>query len=229
MTIAEIIERAHQRTGRKNEGKDLDLTSVVIGCLQDICMEMRWPWRKKWATFTSASGTASYDLTDTAIVTDAVGDLEELITIVRVNSATDMFELEPTTKASEMILAKHSTTTGEPGNYFLEPGTEGTVHLVDIPNAARTYRFLYWAIPNPGLESSDGSILLLPTKYHHVLLQAVIAEFWAMMPGEGIAGPNAAAAYALYLRKLENIKAKNRFSTGEVREFKDKSKAVSSS
>lgn len=228
MTKNQIIELSHQQTGRKNEGKDLNLTSVVDNCVADICMEKRWPWRRKWLTFSLVAGTATYDLTDTTVVSDAVGDIEEVISVIRENSATDIYELEPVIDPSMMTAMKYSTDTGDPTNYFLEPGTEGTIHVYPTPSSARTMRVPYWAIPNPGLENSSDTILLMPSKYHFILLQYVIAIFWAMIPGEGYTGSNAAAAFALYERRLEKMKAKGQFSTSEQREFKTRGSAVRS-
>lgn len=228
MTKSQIIELAHQRTGRKNEGKDFKLESVVDECLADLLMEMRWHWRRKWLTFTTVAAVATYDLTDTTIVTDAVGDIEEVITVIRKNSPTDIFELDPVTDPAQMTVIKYTTDAGDPTRYFLEPGTEATLHLDPIPNSVRTIRVPYWAIANPELDVSSDTIILLPTKYHFILLQYVIAVFWSMLPGEGVAGPNASAAFSLYQSRLDKLKSKHNFSTGEKREFKSRERAVSS-
>lgn len=225
MTITEIIERAHQRTGRKNEGKGIDERGIVIDCLQDLCEEKRWPFRRKWASFSTVVGTSEYDLTDTTIAADVADDIEEIICITQYDTNLD---LDPIISATEMATVRRMTTRGTPSKYFLKPGTEGTVRLVNIPDAARTYDVVYWAIPNPGLDDTSDTIPLLPSKYHRVLLQYVTAMFWSLLPGEGIAGPNAAAAFQMYLRQLELMKSKGQFSTAEKREFKSKDRAVSS-
>lgn len=225
MTITEILERAHQRTGRKLESKGIDERGIVIGCLQDLCEEKRWPWRRKWASFASVVGTSEYDLTDTAIAADVANDIEEIICITQYDTNQD---LDPITSAKEMATARRLTTRGAPDSYFLKPGTEGTVRLVNIPDAARTYDVVYWAIPNPDSDDSDNEIPLLPSKYHRVLLQYVTAMFWSLLPGEGIAGPNASQAYQMYRMQLELMKSKGRFSTAEQRHFKSNEDAVRS-
>jgi hypothetical protein len=222
LTITELIERAHQRTGRKNEGKEIDLRGMVISALQDLCRENRWPFRRMRGTFTSVAGTKTYDLTSATY--GDMDDLEEVIAVYYVNGTT-VYKVGPSAQSDDMVSDLIATDSGDPSRYTLEPGTEGTIRF-DKCSSVRTFYVYYWAIPNPSIEDTDDTIALLPSKYHYVLLQYVTAMFWALLPGEGISGPNATAAYNLYLRQLDLMKRKSAFSTQETRSFKSTEAAV---
>lgn len=225
MTITEIIERAHQATGYKLAGRDgFDYRGIVIGCLQNLCREYRWHWRRKRATFASVAGTETYDLTSSSY--GDADDLEEMIAVYFV-VGTEVKEVNPTFKTDDMVTDLISTSSGDPGRYHLEPGTAATLRFDKCSNA-RTFYYFYWAIPNPASEDSSDTIPLLPSMYHYVLLQYVIAVFWSMLAGEGVQGPNAQASYNLYRLQVELMKSKGMFSTQDFRVFKSKEAAVRS-
>jgi hypothetical protein len=224
LTITETIENCHDATGRKLEGKEIDERGIVIACLQFLCREYRWPWRRKRGTFTSVAGTKTYDLSSSTYG-DAV-DLEELIAMYYIVGA-EVKEAKTSTATDDMVCDLISTASGDPGRFTQEPGTDATVRFDKCSNA-RTFYFYYWAIPNPGIDSTSDTIPLLPSMYHYVLQQFVTAVFWSLLPGEGVSGPNASAAFQMYRLQVELMKSKGTFSTQDIKFFKSKEKAVSS-
>jgi hypothetical protein len=217
LTIDEIIERTHQRTQRLAENSGLDMRALYLDCLQELCAENRWPWRRKWTSFTTTSGTATYDLSDSAGAN--AGDLEEIESVKLINSATDTPDITVVTDPDTMISIQESTDTGDPASYFLEPGSSQTIHLYPTPDGTKTIRITYWAIPNPAADNTDTSIPLLPAIDHRVLLKRMCAEVWSLLPGEGIESPNYVKVMQQYEKGLELMLAKYNFSTRAQRRW----------
>lgn len=225
MTRDEAVDRTHQRTRRLAENAGIDMQIIYADNLQDLCLAYRFPWRKKWHTFSSIVGTGQYDLTTS---TNGTGtDVEELIRIIRVDSATSQTELDYISDPTTEMFQQHSTTTGDPAGYFVVPGTISTIQLVDTPNAVKTYRYLYWAVPAPAADDSVEAIPLLPSIYHHVLVSLMVMDVWESLPGEGIESPNYQKAAAKAQRQIQGMMDRH-LSVQEKREFITKVEAIRS-
>ena len=226
MTQAEIIEAAHTRTGRRAEEiAGLDFSLMLLTVIQEFCGEHRWYWRKKRFSFSSVAGTATYDLTDTSGAN--VQDLDELISLWRIDSTTARGLLDPLTDEECQIAAIDDTTTGDPSHYFWEHGTDTTVRLTVIPNAAKTYRGLYFATPSAS-DSGSGAVPLVPARLHYLLIKRMEMAIWAVMPEEGQGGTNYQRATAEYQYGLANAIKRDRFSTKEGRQWVVSGEAVRS-
>jgi hypothetical protein len=219
-----LFQRVHNKTRRLADGV-LEMEGIYVECLQELCMEMRWPWRRKRLAFSTVAGTSTYNLHSTSVVSGITEEIEEIIRLIYVNG-TDAFKVEVITDPETMEAAQAATATGEPTGYFLEPGTDATVHLDPIPAAVYTMKVLYWAIPNPA--DSTTTIPLLPSKYHGVLQARMEAEVWSSLPGEGVESPNYVKAVQKYQHRLENMMAKSKFSVEESRDWLVHDEAVQS-
>jgi hypothetical protein len=217
MTQAEAIEAAHANTGRRAENIGIDANFHLLAAIQEICGRARWPWRKKSLSFSSTAGTATYDLTSASVAD--IDDFSELISIYRFDTTTSFQGLDILDTDEKILAAIGDTgTTDDPSAYCNEPGgAECTIRLSPIPNATKTYRGLYWAIPSV-LDSGSGTIPLIPARWHFVLVKHLEKRFLSALPdGQGT------AEAALRAQEAENgvqlMLLQTKFSTRDRREF----------
>lgn len=152
--------------------------------IQKIINKKRYWWRKKSFTFNSVAGTATYNLGKAGTGhLDKADDLAQLINLYRVESSGGVSKIYPQNNEDEIQKALAETDTGEPSWYLIEPGTTKTLRLVLTPNAARTYRGLYWAGYNPSPSETGDTIPLIPETHHYVCLEALLRRVFLHLFG----------------------------------------------
>jgi hypothetical protein len=216
MDKATLFEEVHVDTRRLGEGV-VNMERIYVNALQRVCAAARFEWRKKWVTFSTVAGTATYNLHSTSVVSGATEEVDEIIGLYRIDSATEQPKLIPVFDPDEMVAIQHSTDSGEPTKWLLEPGTDATVHLWKKPNSVQTIRVLIWAIPNPSEDTL--TIPLLPSRYHRVLQKVMEADVWRKLPGEGVESPNYVKAARDAEYDLAQMVEKVNFSTQKERTF----------
>jgi hypothetical protein len=224
MNQEEIIALAHKNTGQRAANIGIDASAMLLAAVQEFCGEHRWYWRKKRFSFSTVASTATYDLTDSAIAD--ITDLDELISLWRIDSSSSKASIEPITDEEDQIAALDDTTTGDPTGYFWEDGTDMTLRLVPIPSAVKTVRGRYWAIPST-IDSSEGTVPLVPGRLHNVLVKRLESMFLAALP-EGQGTEESVTRLQEYQYLVASAKSRDRLSPKEKRKWVSTDYAVRS-
>lgn len=226
----QIIEMANRRTERR--GSPLDLPGEYLTALQEVCMEKRWWWRRRIATFSLVAGQAKYNLLDTATLNMA--DFQQVArngfkiytTSVTPGSGNPVASWNcpyscPTpifnADQQETVLALQSQfPAGLPCGYFiLGDGTLITDRLSDQNYSAS---IAYWAVPAYTDDDEDESVPLLPPAMHGLLIKRLELHIERYSLGEG------SEKYETVANEYEELKEKSllymNFAEGEFREVR---------
>lgn len=233
MTLDEIKELASGNTERKGEGQ-LNLDLLVAKSIQKVCGKKRFWWRKRTLTFTTTASTATYDLTSSSLATtpsNAGYDVEEIISVDYIRGAQDVVHLEPIFDEESQIAVLAAGETGEPGSYFNDIGSPGTLRFDKIPAGTYTIRVTFWAMPNigstyGGVEQTSGAVPLVPAGFHYVIVDRV--EYDILRRLYGPTDPKVVSAKLEYEESLEDLMAKNSFDVHKTVSFASKETAVRS-
>ena len=182
MTKQDIIDAVVAMT--EGRAKRLDLSKLINFEIQRICNRKRYWWRKKTFSFSSVVGTATYDLSDSAVATDA-NDFTEMVQLTRVDAANATPEVPYESDPLQQQAALATTETGDPSRWFLEPGTSQTIRLSPSPNAVKTYRGIYWATPAVFTDDPMVVVPLIPLGYHYVVTAALTRRVFFYLFGQG--------------------------------------------
>jgi hypothetical protein len=195
-----------------------DLPAIRLAALQELCMENRWWFRRKYDSFTTVAGTQTYDLPETA--GGDMDDVDEIKSLWWRESATDITEIDFVDDDASLVSAINNSTNDRPSLWMHEPdGAELTIRLSPPPESAKTVYVVYWAIPNISADDSSTTIPLLPARYHWILQKRMEMTVWELAPGEGVESPHFMKAAAIYKNGLEMLKKRNNLSVQKVRHF----------
>lgn len=220
-TIDQIVEAANKQTERRAEGQ-LDLRLEFFQALQELIHECRFWWAKKTTTFNTVIGTATYDLSSGSVAN--AQDVEEIIGVWRIDSATENVELTPILEPADQVAAIEATASADVGSYMVEPGAWQTLRLGAPANAVKKLRVLYWAGVNPDYDASDSAVPLVPGPLHWGLVIAVKRRILEFLYGQN--DPRYLVAEAQYRNFVQKAAHKPRFTTNAQREFRSGESAV---
>lgn len=227
----QIIEMANRRTERR--GAPLDMGGEYLSALQEVCMERRWWWRRRIATFSLVAGQSKYNLLDSATLN--MGDFQQV--------AKNGFKLftpsatlgsgspvapwncpftcpEPIFDADrqESVLALQSQfPAGLPCGYFML-GAEGMLVTDRIPDQNYPASLAYWAVPAYTDDDEDETVPLLPPSLHGLLIKRLELHIERYSLGEGSEKYEAVAEEYGELR--EKALLYTNFAEGEFREVR---------
>lgn len=229
-------EQVKQAANRRCEqrGDSLDLDAELFVALQELCLESRWWWRRRVATFTLVAGQPQYDLTSATGFNAA--DLQQVA-----KNGLKLFSPgtpptqpppnpwqnnpwigpEPVFDADEqdsIIVLQSSYPPTTPCRYFLKPGASTILWFDPIPDAAYPAALAYWAIPNYTADNAPQTIPLLPPWMQPTLIKKLEAQILAFL-GEEFA-EKYAAAMKEYGVGVERAKLYRQFADGFVNEFR---------
>lgn len=173
MTRQRVIDLANSRTGQVAEKKRLDLDALFLEVLQEFCQEHRWFWRKRSIGFYTTPDVATYDLTDPS--KDAI-DCATIISVKYFINASEYVKLDPIFGQDRQDAALESSVRGEPAAYFLEPGYQGKMRILNTPDGAYRIRVSFWSLPNTTSDQQPDNIPLVPGFHHHILVKGMVAK-----------------------------------------------------
>lgn len=221
MTRTEIVELANQLTERKGE-KVLNTQSLYRIVTQDICKRQRFWWRRKYFSFPTVSGTQTYDLT--AVTTTPANAMQEILldeitkfTLIITASPYQVAELVPVYDPETLVDMVNNTTLTSPtqgntqapgGRYTMDPSGINVVRL-DPPDNAYTAYVVGWAMPNPGTDSSNDTVPLIPSWGHNTIVAGLTAKIFRFAYGS----KNAKTLDALeeYEQGIQDLAARRQF------------------
>jgi hypothetical protein len=196
-TRRSMIEFVHRRT--KKIGADLDMDGELLTALQELCGEQKWYWRRKSVSFQTEAGNPTYNVAD--IIEVDGPSIEQLIHVkIKDPSTGKLCQLSPIYDFDAQEDALECTQTGQPGQYFIQPGTSTTIRLVNIPDAIYTIRPSFWAIPVALPEQLGNDIPLLPGHMHWILALLLERNIYRLrLGGEA---PEMVTANGLYVAAI---------------------------
>lgn len=231
-TRTQIIEMANRRTERR--GASLDLNGEYLTALQEVCLERRWWWRRRIATFSLIANQSKYNLTDTTTLN--MVDFQQV--------AKNGFKIYPPTAnpgptpvpawntrykcpepvfdvdEQESILAlQDQYPPCQPHRYFLE-GATGQLVVDPIPDQPYPASIGYWAIPAYTVSNEDETIRLVPPSLHGLLIKRLEVHIERYAISEE--SEKYEAVTKEYGELLEKALLYMQFAEGEFREVRNR-------
>jgi len=214
MTKSQIIKLVQARTENSLVGV-VDFDDLLNDVIQELCAEFRFWWLKKRLSFSTAAGTATYDLS--SIVTSPAGAgpyVDEITGVVLIDSSGNPCKLVAIFDDLSIASAVTDATTGQPGSYTIETNDLSlfqTLRLMKIPNGIYTVHVFFWAMPNPDADAdSSDEITVIPATKHHILKTGLEKEILRIKYGEQ--DPKYVTALNEYNKKVEAAKVRPSFS-----------------
>lgn len=226
MQKSQIIEAADALSERKVDQAVLSLDTELNLGIQELLQENRFWWSKKRVTFATVSGTASYDLTSTSIVSGAIGDISEIINVLLVDSSGNVSELVPIFETADQEAAIQETTPAEPSSWFIDPSTYGTIRFQAPADGVYSIYVWYWAghdfVPSAG--GTSDTVPVVPPWLHYGLVTMLKMRIFDFLYGQK--DPRYLTAVQQYGRFLKQANRKPSFSTQRVRGHGENIEAV---
>lgn len=209
MSIDEIVAVAHAEAENRVDETKLDLRLQLHLAIQELLHENRFWWAERTGRFTTSAGVATYDLSASGL--SNTNDVEEILTVYNVNSATTPKELDPLLTRTDQIAALEAVTAAEPSSWMMDLGNWPTLRLGAPANGAFPLRFIYHAglnIPN----AVDGSVAppYVPAPLQYGLIIALKRRIFSFLYGQN--DPRFIVANAEYLKFVKDAARKRSFS-----------------
>jgi hypothetical protein len=223
MTRPEIVELANQLTERKGE-KVLNLQSLYRFVIQDICKRERFWWRRIQFNFTATAATQTFDLT--AITTVPAGAMTEILldeitkfTLILTPNPFQVAEFVPVFDPEALIEMIQNTTPASPqnpstsfpgagGRYTMDPSGINTVRIDPLDINYTTY-IVGWGMPNPGSDSSNDKVPLIPPWGHNAVVEGMKWQIFEFSYGAD--SPKALGAKARYEQAIQDLQQRKQF------------------
>lgn len=223
MQRSEIIELANQLTERKGE-RVLNLQTLYRLVLQDICKRERFWWRRVEFSFTLTIGTATYDLTkitpapSTALTEIALDEITKF-TLILTQNPLQVAELTPVFSPEALIEMINNTSVVNPliglpgqnipgGRYTLDANDYKTLRI-DPPDQAYTAYIVGWGMPNPGSDSSNDAVPLIPPWGHNTIIAGMMAKLFKYAYGSR--NEKTIDAAAEYEQGIQDLQQRKKF------------------
>ncbi len=193
MQRSEIIELSNQLTERKAE-KVLNTQSLYRFVVQDICKREAYWWRRMQVSLSLTPGANTYDLTSVATnpaLTEILFEQITKFTIVltpgtqQSPSSLQTAELTPIFDPEAVIEMTFNNSLGfsqQPGRYTMQPGDYKTV-MIDNPDLNYNAFISGWAIANPGSDSANDNVPLIPAWGHNTIVAGMNAKIFKFAYG----------------------------------------------
>lgn len=223
MQRSEIIELAMQFVERKGE-KVLNLQSVYRLVLQDICKRERFWWRRVAFNFNAAANTQTFDLTQVATVpANAMQEilLDEItkFTLILTPNPFQVAEFVPVFDPETLIEMINNTQPASPNNPSVQfPGSGGrytidpsgiNVVRIDPLDINYTAYVVGWAMPNPGSDSTNENVPLIPAWGHNTILEGMKWMIFDWVYGEDSA--KTLSALRRYEQAIQDLAQRKQF------------------
>lgn len=222
MQRSEIIELANQLSERKGE-RVLNLQSLYRFVVQDICKRQRFWWRRIRFSFTLSVGVPTYDLsTITTVPANVMNEtaLDEItkFTLILTPSPLQVAEMSPIFDPEGIIELVNNTTITSPsqgnvnapgGRYTLGADNDYHTLRIDPPDAAYTAYIVAWAMPNPGSDSTNENVPLIPPWGHNTIVHGLVANIFDFAYGS--ANQKTLTATAKYEQAILDLEQRRQF------------------
>ena len=182
LTVPEIIELAHNLTERRTDQSKLDLNLVFHLALQELLHQNRFWWARGTATFNTVADTRTYDLSSASYADR--DDIWEIIRVWRVDSATEMEELEPITEESDVLLAQEATVSDKPSCYMIEPDGYLTLGFGAPADGVYKIRLNFYRGHNPTFSESVSNVPIVPGPLHYGLVIMLKRQIYNFLLGQ---------------------------------------------
>jgi len=187
--------------------------------VQDICKRQRFWWRRIAFTFQTVQGQGTYDLTTistTPPITEILLDEITKFTLLMTTSPLQVTELLPAFTPESLIEMTANTTPTNPtngnnngavgGRYTMDAGDYKTIRI-DPPDAAYTAYIVGWAMPNPGGDSTNDNVPLIPPWGHNTIVTGIVAKVFRFAYGSSnMKSVDSAAEYEQGIQDLAQRK-----------------------
>lgn len=220
MQRSEIIELCNQLTERKGE-KQLNLQSLYRIVTQDICNRQRFWWRRLTFSFNLVVGQPTYDLTQVT-PTPANANVEILfeeitkLSLLLSPNPLQLAQLVPVFDPETLVEMINNTsltspTSGNPNS----PGGRYTMDVdyktlrLDPPDNAYQAFIVGWAMPNPGTDSTNDNVPLIPPWGHKVIVSGLNAKIFKFAYGSK--NPKTIDAQEEYEQGIMDLTSKRQF------------------
>lgn len=210
MNRDEIIELANQLTERKGE-KQLNLQSLYRFVVQDICKRQRFWWRRVLVNFALTPATTTYDLTNAALFPSlAEIALDEItkFTVVLTSSPVQTAELTPVFDPETLIQMKLNTVAAAPARYTVD-ANDYKILLIDPPDLAYNAYIVGWGMANPGSDSTNAIVPLIPPWGHNTVVAGMSAKIFRFSYGSQ--NPKTLDAQGEYEQAIQDLEARKQF------------------
>lgn len=221
MTRTEIVELSNQLTERKGE-KVLNTQSLYRFVVQDIAKRQRFWWRRLAFSFQLVANQPTYDLTSVATTpANAMTEimLEEItkFTLIITNNPYQTAEFVPVFDPQTLVDMIQNTTPTSPtqgnsqapgGRYTIDPSGVNVVRI-DPPDAVYTAYVVGWAMPNPGSDSTNDNVPLIPAWGHNTIVAGMNAKIFKFAYGSK--NEKTIDAVEEYEQGLQDMMAKRQF------------------
>lgn len=222
MQRSEIIELANQLSERKGE-RVLNLQSLYRFVVQDICKRQRFWWRRVQFQFSLVVGQATYDLssittTPASVMTEMTLDEITKFTLILTPSPLQVAEMSPIFDPEGIIELINNTSITSPsqgnvnapgGRYTLGADNDYHTIRIDPPDAAYTAFIVGWGMPNPGSDSTNDNVPLIPPWGHNTIVHGLVAHIFDFAYGS--ANQKTITATAKYEMAIQDLEQRRQF------------------
>jgi hypothetical protein len=224
MTRQEIIEFSMQFAERKGE-KQLNLQTLYRFVLQDICKRERFWWRRIQFSFTALSATQTFDLTQ--VTTNPATAMTEILldeitkfTLILTANPFQTAELVPVFDPEALIEMINNQTPAPPQNpspqfpgsgmrYTMDPSGINVVRI-DPLDINYTAYIVGRAMPNPGSDSTNDAVPLIPAWGHNTIIEGMKAYLFDFAYGPE--NSKAIGAKQRYEQAIQDLAQRKQFA-----------------
>ena len=226
MLKSEIIAHVDGLTEHRVDQSIVSIDYELNLLIQEMLQENRFWWARKTVTFSTVSGTQTYDLTSTSIVSGAIGNIAEIIGVYLIDSAGDITELAPLFEVADQVVAIQETTSAEPSAWMIDPNTFGTIRFQAPADGAYTIRVVFWAGHDfvPAAGGTSDTVPVVPPWLHYGLIVGLKMRLFDFLYGQK--DPRYLVAVQQWARFLKQANRKPSFSTQKGRGHGDDIDAV---
>lgn len=216
-----------QLTERKGE-KQLNQQSLYRFVVQEIAKRNRFWWRHVETSFPIAPPNQTYDYTAittvpalTEIVFDEITDFRYIVTPNPLQTA----EIHPAFDPGAVVSMLQNPTPGPPSRYTMQPGDYKTI-LIDPPDTTYNAFLSGWAMPNPGSDSTNDAVPLIPPWGHDTIVAGMMVKNFRFAYGSK--NEKTLDAIAEYEQGIQDLAQRKQFSPKYVVQLASQEHAVRS-
>lgn len=193
--------------------------------VQDICKRQRYWWRRGYCTFPLVVGQPTYLLTSaltglspaTALTEIAVEEITKFSILLSPNpyqTAEFVPVFDPETlidmiNNQTLTSPTVSNQTGQPGGRYTIDGNSSNVLRIDPPDMAYQASMVFWAMANPGTDSTNDAVPLIPSWGHNTIVAGLNAKIFKFAYGSK--NEKTIDAQEEYEQGLQDLMSKKQF------------------
>jgi hypothetical protein len=179
--------------------------------VQDICKRQRFWWRRILVNFSLTPNTKTYDLTSATLFPSlAEIALDEItkFTIILTANPLQKIELVAMFDPETLVEMKLNTQQVAPGRYTMD-ANDYKVLLIDPPDLAYNAYIVGWGMANPGSDSTNDAVPLIPSWGHNTIVAGMNAKIFKFAYGSK--NEKTLDAQAEYEQGLQDLMQRRQF------------------